>query len=394
MGCVRKRRGKWVADYRDGFGVRRWITRETKREAEEALAAVVQQGRHASRPLIDPDILVSAYAARWLEQIAPTLKPRSVAGYEEKLRRHVLPAFGMLKVRQLDRGRIKALLTEKLTGGLSPDSVRLIHATTRAMLNAALDDGIILSNPADKLGKVLRLGRSRAARQEQIKALDREQLTRLLDATLEKAPRLYPLFLTLARTGLRLGEALALQWNDVDFASRELRVTRALSITGEVGTPKSGRSRTVDVSRGLCDALREHEARLMHEWMGRQAEGARVGDAPPPWMFPSEAGTALDHANVAKAFKRVLSAASLPLHHSPHDLRHTFASLLLQQGESPVYVQRQLGHASIQLTVDTYGRWLPMGNKAAVDRLDDVRTPRPERGDDRLSPFPARDDRG
>src|SRR5439155_10995403 len=56
--------------------------------------------------------------------------------------------------------------------------------------------------------------------------------------------------------------------------------------------------------------------------------------------------------------------------HSPHNLRHTFASLLLQQGESPAYVQRQLGHASIQLTVDTYGKWLPMGNKAAVDRLD------------------------
>src|SRR5438552_13767084 len=65
-----------------------------------------------------------------------------------------------------------------------------------------------------------------------------------------------------------------------------------------------------------------------------------------------------------------LKAAQLSIHFSPHCLRHTFASLLLQQGESPVYVQRQLGHASIQLTVDTYGRWLPMGNKAAVDRLD------------------------
>lgn len=63
--------------------------------------------------------------------------------------------------------------------------------------------------------------------------------------------------------------------------------------------------------------------------------------------------------------------AELPGSFSPHPLRHTFASLLLPQGESPVYVQRQLGHASIKLTVDTYGRWLPMGNKAAVDRLDE-----------------------
>jgi integrase len=80
----------------------------------------------------------------------------------------------------------------------------------------------------------------------------------------------------------------------------------------------------------------------------------------------------MDHANTSKGFKRVLRAAGLPLHYSPHSLRHTFSSLLLQQGESIQYVQRMLGHASISLTVDTYGKWLPMGNKTAVDRLDDA----------------------
>ena len=80
----------------------------------------------------------------------------------------------------------------------------------------------------------------------------------------------------------------------------------------------------------------------------------------------------LNKGNVRRVFVRLLKRAELPPHFSPHCLRHTFASLLLQQGESPVYVQRQLGHASIKLTVDTYGKWLPMGNKAAVDRLDDA----------------------
>jgi integrase len=91
----------------------------------------------------------------------------------------------------------------------------------------------------------------------------------------------------------------------------------------------------------------------------------------PPWVFCSETGTPLNKSNVRRAFNRLLKRADLPAHFSPHCLRHTFASLLLQQGESPVYVQRQLGHASIKLTVDTYGKWLPMGNKAAVDRLDE-----------------------
>jgi integrase len=72
------------------------------------------------------------------------------------------------------------------------------------------------------------------------------------------------------------------------------------------------------------------------------------------------AGTPLDHANVNKAFKRILRKAELPMHHTPHCLRHSFASQLLQQGASLAYVQKQLGHASIQLTVDTYGKWLPI----------------------------------
>ena len=79
----------------------------------------------------------------------------------------------------------------------------------------------------------------------------------------------------------------------------------------------------------------------------------------------------MDASRLRKAFSKVLKAAALPGHLSPHSLRHSFASQLLQHGESPAYVQRQLGHASIKLTVDTYGKWLPMGNTAAVDRLDD-----------------------
>ena len=98
------------------------------------------------------------------------------------------------------------------------------------------------------------------------------------------------------------------------------------------------------------------------------AQNGHTGaDDGPPWIFCSEAGTPLDHNNVVKTFKRVLKAAELPLHFTPHGLRHTFASLLLSAQVSPAYVQRQLGHASIKLTVDTYGRWLPIGNKAAID---------------------------
>ena len=118
---------------------------------------------------------------------------------------------------------------------------------------------------------------------------------------------------------------------------------------------------------------RQLEAVLQHLLTERKVETLRRGwREMPPWVFCTTTGTMLNKGNVRRGFVRLLKRAKLPLHFSPHSLRHTLASLLLQQGESPVYVQRQLGHASIKLTVDTYGKWLPMGNKAAVDRLDDV----------------------
>ena len=168
----------------------------------------------------------------------------------------------------------------------------------------------------------------------------------------------------MARAGLRLGEALALQWEDLHFRAREIRVARGFS-RGRLDTPKSRHGRTVDMSQQLARML----LRLQIE---RKTETLRRGPALPPWLFCTKRGTPLDTTNADKAFKRILKDAELPLHFTPHCLRHTFASLLLQQGESPAYVQRQLGHASIQLTVDPYGRWLPMGNKAAVDRLDEA----------------------
>ena len=378
MACIRKRRGKWVVDYRDGAGVRYWKTCETKREAEDFLSKKLPETRQWTQPAVDPRMTLDAYANRWLEQTASILKPRTHLRYTQLLKVHVLPAFGSLPVQQLHRGRIKDFLGGKLTElkpARRPDqqieeretfarnTVRNIHATLRTLLKAAVDDGMLLVNPAEKLGRQLRLVTSKATRQEEIKAMTRDERHAFLTAAAEEVPRYYPLFLTLAGTGMRLGEGLALQWGDLDILSRELRITRALSL-GQIDTPKSGHGRTVDLSHTVAatlDGLQQarHEEAVNRKWASL-----------PPWLFCTVEGTVLDEANVRKTMRRVLKKAGLPEHFTPHCLRHTYASLMLQQGESVAYVQRQLGHASIQLTVDTYGKWLPMGNKAAVDRLD------------------------
>jgi integrase len=119
------------------------------------------------------------------------------------------------------------------------------------------------------------------------------------------------------------------------------------------------------MSNQLADALR----RL---FVDRKALTLRRGwGQVPAHVFCTEQGEPMTEDRIRAAMARALKAAKLPGHHTPHGLRHTYASLLLQAGESPAYVQRQLGHASIKLTVDTYGKWLPMGNRAAANRLDE-----------------------
>ena len=176
-------------------------------------------------------------------------------------------------------------------------------------------------------------------------------------------PDFYTQFLCLFMTGLRLGESLGLEWDDLQ--ERSMCVARTVdSQTGNVGTPKGGKSRNVDMNVELIEALRR--------WKVRQAEKAlkegRGGELPAR-VFPMPSAKS-GAWRVRAVFKRVLKKAGLPDYFSPHCCRHSYASILLSEdGGRLLYVQEQLGHASIQETVDTYGKWLRKDGRGAVDTL-------------------------
>jgi integrase len=220
--------------------------------------------------------------------------------------------------------------------------------------------------------KVRILRRRERGAGEPAKAMSAEQLAAFLETARTRRPAFYPLALLLARSGLRLGEALALRWTDIDLVTRTIRVERTLGHTVKgfptdgppIGTPKSGRARTVDMSqalsRVLTSRLREHRAEAL-----RRGDGQALG-----WLFPAPSGRLQRDGEARDEFARVLRWAGLPGHFTPHCLRHTFAVQLIQRNAPLSYVQAQLGHASIQMTVDVYGRWLPTGDRALIDQLD------------------------
>jgi integrase len=289
MLCIRKRRGKYVVDYRDAAGIRRWVTCATRKAAEATLAERFGDTRQPRRPAVDSEIRLADYAAQWMAMMAPTLKPRTREAYTYALARYLLPALGSVKVRQVSRGQIKRLLANKLQGGLSRGNMRIVYAPLRAMLNAAVEDGVFAATPAVRLGRALPLVPTPLARQERIKAMTLAQLNRLLATMLGPSAtphdrRLYPLLLCLARTGMRIGEALTLVLSKIDFTAHTIRVEASGTDTD---TTKSSPGRTVDMSPELATALRRLEVE-------RKAETLKRGwREVPPWVFCSEAGTPL-----------------------------------------------------------------------------------------------------
>ncbi len=197
-----------------------------------------------------------------------------------------------------------------------------------------------------------------------------DQLSAFLESVRQHYPQYYVLFATLAFTGLRVGEALGLQWQDLDLTAGTLLVERQFHRDGRVAPPKTMRSRrTVDIGPEMV-ALYRNARRV------RDEADLKAGRRDTPWvMAPWPAKVSLaDSQNarrmVAYVMTRALRKAGLPEHFSPHALRHTYASLHLSRGESPKYVQEQMGHDSIAVTVDTYGRWLPTRRPEAAAALE------------------------
>lgn len=295
------------------------------------------------------------------------------AAYETQVRVHILPHFGKRRLDEIKPAMVEdfaaQLVTQKTAENglrLSQNSVRLALCVLRAMLAHARRNPLIESNPAAGLGETVRS--EKPARE--IQAMTRRESELFLGAVLRFYPDAYPLFLTALRAGLRLGELAALKWGDVNFGESESDPNRYILVqrnfvNGEFGTPKSGKSRRVDLSkqlRAVLMALRDEKA-LQAMLRGQMSIADEL-------VFNADAGGPIVTRNIGPRFMEPSLEAAGLRHFNFHALRHTFAALLLQAGVSPAYVQRQMGHSSIKITVDIYGHWIPGENVAWIDQGD------------------------
>lgn len=327
--------------YRDAGGrqVKRTVRggrREAERVLAAAIAAVVRGERHASRETFGD------YADRWLAEHRARIEDYTYRAYSADVRLRLKPFFGAMRLRSItpaDVRRFVAALADE--GKLSSKTINNAVAVLTVALGHAVEDGLIPTNPAASAGRRDRI--KLPADHREMDYLRRDEIPAYLDAC---STRYRPLAELLIGTGMRIGEAVALQWGDVDWRGSAIVVSRALKRSG-VGSTKGKRVRRVEIGPRLLDVLRDVHA--------TQAEH-RTRDDAGALIFPSQHAGHLDRSLVSRKWHPgALKRAGLRRTVRLHDLRHSAAAAWLASGLPMMYVQRTLGHADIGTTIRNYG---------------------------------------
>lgn len=318
-----------------------------------------------------PEPTFKEYATSWIKTIAPAnCKESTVKSYDDLLRLHILPVFGPLKLAEINRGKLKDFFAGKILEGYAKSSVVHMKNAISGILAKAVDNEIISNN----LSLGIKIAKKNMDDEEEdgedvADPLTAEETALFLKTVLEDMTRpyalssQYPLFLLLVRTGLRIGEAFALKWTDIDFNGRFIHVQRGLSMM-KIQTPKNGKTRRVDMSLHLTETLMAYRTECK-----KRGLALGLGDAP-EYVFTNEKGKFIDLSNWRRRFfNKALEKAGLR-RIRVHDLRHTYATLRIAKGDNIADVSYSMGHHSVKFTLDTYFKYLPGKKKREVDELD------------------------
>jgi integrase len=343
---------RWRVRYRDPAGRERSKSFARKGDAERFLQHT--EADKLRGLWVDPDqgrTTVGELAERWYATTA-TLKPKAREDYRSLLNNHVLPAFGHRTISSIETLAVRGWLAALVSGGLSPSRAKHAYYVLFAVLEAAIQSGALVRNPAAGV----RVPRSRSREMHFLSAAEVERLAEAI------VPPYGLLVRFAAYTGLRAGELAVLRVKRLDLLRGTVRVVESASEVGGrliLGSTKTYAERTVRLPRFLRDDLAAYLADRPRE--------------PDAFVFTAPQGGPFRHNFYQRLFCPALLRAGLPEEVRFHDLRHTCAALLIAEGAHPKAIQAHLGHSSIQVTMDRYGHLFPDTLEHLADRLDAAR---------------------
>lgn len=355
---------RWDVRYRD----------ESRRQRKRSFARKADAQRFASSvetdllrgDWIDPkrgQELFEAWADRWLATIVDR-KPKTRESYESIVAKHLVPRFGSMPVAAIDYPMVLGFIADLQRSGVAAKTVRNIRDVLRMIMRLAVRSGAIKSNP------VVDIAVARTHRPEMV-FLDADQIMALATEVTAPPARYrrgerrvdgYPEYGLLVRfaafTGLRAGELVALRVRDLELLHRRVQV--AMSASEAYGqlqfvATKTYERRSVPIPRSLIDDLSNLVA----------------GREPDDFVWQSPQGGPFRYSNWFKRhFRPAVTRAPVPEATRFHDLRHSYAAMLIAQGAHPRAIMERMVHSTITVTLDNYGHLFPKLDAALDDALD------------------------
>lgn len=313
-------------------------------------------------PLKGNNMSLTVYLASWLEMISLALRPKTWNQYKQVINKHIVPCLGHISIQELRSDQIQACYRQKQQDGTSTRTLSLINCILHHAMEYAVKNGIIFRNPVNEELK------PRLQYHEQ-KVLNIDQVRLFLQAC--KGTHWEALFCLAITTGMREGELLGLKWGDIQWDTRQLQIQRQLQrLPGQglvFSEPKTVSSRrNILLGEEMIDKLHAHAAIQDRE---RLIAGEKWREN--NLVFPTEIGSPMDQHHLFNYYKRLLKETGLPDIRF-HDLRHTFATLMLGWGVHPKVVQERLGHAHISHTLGIYSHVLPSIQIEAAKKMDEM----------------------
>jgi len=308
------------------------------------------------------ELTFSDYSQEWLELNAKRWDERTHERYEEIIRLHIKPYAGFDKpISRVGRNDIKDFL-RSLYKKRSPATVEVVHAVISGIFNEAIDDNKLGANPAAGLLKKI------LPPKQQRNVKDADPFTReerdlfIAQAESSCTPAEQLMLKVMVHAGLRLGEMLAMRAGSLDLTKHTYLVAESYKLK-RFSKPKFGKTRFVDLPGFLVTELYEYLAYCKKENL-RGGKGAKIDLL---FFDPKETGEwPYSQRKVQDLIKRVCKACGLR-RRNPHDFRHTYATIMLMAHQSPGYVQKQLGHSSISITIDIYCHWIPGEGRKGIE---------------------------
>ena len=372
-GTVYKRKdGRWQGQYVSGRDpitgklLRHSVYGKTQKEVAAKLreaTANIDRGTYQ-----EPNKLtVAEYATEYMQSHVSTLAPFTQRTYEKNLRIHILPALGRKKLTELTHREVQHFAASLGVNGkgLAPKTVHTVFGTLHALLTAAQRDEIIIRNVADKctLPRVT---------QRHAKAITSSELARFLKAVENDA--FYNIFFLDIFSGLRQSEILGLRWDDILWDKNSIVVRQQLhqkhahcSYDYYLSPPKENKQRCIVLATSVIHILRKQHLKQQEQ----RLLAGELWDNAFDLVFTNDFGRPLNHQTVYKHLKRALQSCGMG-NYTFHSLRHSFATISIENGDDIKTVQTNLGHFAPAFTLKTYAHVSNQMQQNSAARMEEL----------------------